>query len=124
MCLASCITTQFGLWYKSTNGGFDSFYPNVNLTSSFYKHYVTTWDTATDNFAIYIDGVQKNTTTSTVTPFTYTNIAKMSIGQNACECITEYSPIRLSSVQIYNRALTSTEIVSNYYAFKPKYNLS
>ena len=125
MCLASCDTTQFGLWYNSSSpSGFTALYPNVNLTSSLYKHYVVTWNTPTDNFTIYIDGVQKNTLTSTVAPFAYADVAKMTMGQNACECITEYSPIRLASVQIYNRALSFPEVTQNYNAFKGKYSLS
>lgn len=124
MCLASCDTTQFGLWYRNSVGGFGGSYPGVDLRSSAYKHYVVTWNTNTDTFLIYVNGTLRSTTTSGIDPFNYTSITRMAIGQNACECITEYSPIRIASVQIYNRALSATEVAANYNAFKGKYSLS
>ena len=67
----------------------------------------------------YINGLLQNTRTSSHSSSTFSNLY---IGSDS-GTVGRYYNGRISNVQIYNRALSATEIVQNYNATKKRYGL-
>jgi len=74
----------------------------------------------TSSFSYYVNGVLKNTLVSTNTTGTAPQAFWIGGDLNA----GEYGNANISLVSIYNRPLSSTEVVTNYNALAPRFNLS
>jgi hypothetical protein len=68
----------------------------------------------------YLNGILQNTRVTGHSPVTFTNLY---VGSDTPDG-TRYYNGRISMVQIYNRALTATEILRNYDATKRRFGLS
>ncbi len=86
------------------------------VTNGQYYHVVATFDSAY-NWKIYINGVLENETTLTSNP--YQNSSSIFIGRGDSRTMNGDLPI----AKIYNRALTASEIKSNYNAIKGRFNI-
>ena len=84
-----------------------------------WHHVTATRIKSTGAMALYIDAVLVGTVTggtNSQTAATYMRIGSIQLG-------APYFNGSISAVQVYNRALISTEIQQNYNAFAPRYNL-
>ena len=89
---------------------------NYNVPSNTYLHIVATADGS--NVKLYQNGVLVNTNPQTVNPGS--NTKDVLIGKDwTNNCFNGF----LSSTQIYNRALTATEVTTIYNATKSRYGL-
>lgn len=96
------------------NGSWNNSSP-YTLTANNWYHIVGSYDGA--NLRLYINGVNEITTANTGTPVANTTgIRLMRRWDNA-----EYWGGHLSTVKIYNRALTQQEVLQNYNATKKRY---
>ena len=87
------------------------------LTSNAWYHIVGTYDGS--NFRLYINGVNQVTTANGFTPGANTaGIRLMKRWDSGA-----YWGGQLSTVKIYNRALSSQEVLQNYNATKRRYGL-
>jgi len=98
-----------GIWGQSNN------------TPTDYHYYVGTYNTVSGILAMYVDGVETasfNIGTQTLNNDT----GKMLIGSRE---VTGgyYLPKITSNVQIYNRALSASEVLQNYNALKGRFGL-
>jgi hypothetical protein len=83
-------------------------------------YYVTS--TISNNVAtIYVNGIQENTITKEFTIGSWSSGGD--IGRRGGFSQTQYFNGMISNLQIYNRALTSNEILQNYNATKSRYGL-
>jgi hypothetical protein len=118
-CLASCDETKYGLWYKNSPSGLYGT-SAIKSANDDYKVFTVKW-TAGSNAYMFMNGVQENSSACT-TAFTYTNVQRMCLGYNSCLC-QENSYIRIASFMMYNRELTTSEVLDNYNAIKRRFSL-
>ena len=88
----------------------------TTVTNGQYYHVVATFDSGY-NWKIYINGVLENETTLTSNP--YQNSSSIFIGRGDSRTMNGDLPI----AKIYNRALTASEIKSNFNAIKGRFNI-
>jgi len=87
---------------------------------------VTFGKDASQKIFMYINGTLDNNTYSTLTNTTNVAITPFWIGSNKTNPTSPYLsfPGNIYSTQVYNRALTSTEILQNYNAQKSRFGLT
>ena len=121
-CFASCDTSRFGVWYNNAATGIGSFYSTsaLHTTNDDYKVLCYSWSTANNEMRIHVNGALENTR-AFGTAFNYALVNRLVLGAN--NGFGENSYVRISSVIMYNRYLTSNEILQNYNAQKSRFNL-
>jgi hypothetical protein len=88
-----------------------------DLTSNEWVHYCGTWD-GSSNLYLYRNGIQiKSTTTATGTLVTNNN--PLLIGNRSAT--SGYFTGKIAIVQIYNKELTSSEVIQNYNSKKSRF---
>jgi hypothetical protein len=113
-------TNQVNSFRLSATGLVNSWQGNdLSVTTSLST---STWYNAVVNFngttrEIWVNGVSAGSDTPTSHNVTTTSNLTIGVTNN-----TEYFDGSIGEVQIFNRALTSTEIVQNYNALLPRYN--
>ena len=105
--------------FRISAGGAD-----VNIVDT-STHLLNTWYNVVGTYngsviSIYVNGVLKNARVQTGTLGTNSETAKIGTYQGTNYNLTG----RISNVYIYNRTLSSTEILQNYNALKSRYGLS
>jgi hypothetical protein len=73
------------------------------------------------NLSIYVDGVFE--ASSTTTNYSFPNTNTQTISGLRRTTTSNYFPGNISSIQVYNRALSATEILQNYNAVKSRFGL-
>jgi hypothetical protein len=77
-------------------------------------------ETANNTYYTYVDGILKNTGTATLGAIATTNAIRIGkLGQYT----QGYFDGIINTVQIYNRALSATEVLHNYNALKSRFGL-
>ncbi|MSU44781.1 hypothetical protein EXS45_01190 [Candidatus Nomurabacteria bacterium] len=99
---------EFGI--RNTANTFQTFNSLGNLSLNKWVHVVATLVDATGSAVIYIDGVQNNTNTFTITRGD--TAQPLEIGRNSNNSTFFNGPI--DDVRIYNRALTAAEVMQLY----------
>jgi hypothetical protein len=90
---------------------------NLDTSDSIWYQIVSTIN---NNVAtIYLNGVQENTVTKNFTIGSWTS--NVNLGRRGGFSQTRYFKGSISSVQVYNRVLSPTEIVQNYQAHFPRF---
>jgi hypothetical protein len=117
--LASCDETKYGLWYKTSPQGL---YPTsvLKTTNDDFKIVTYKW-TASNTAFIFVNGIQESSA-GISTAFDYTTVDRMTIAMNSSLNI-ENAYVRVASVNMYNRELTTSEVQQNYNALKSRYGL-
>lgn len=118
-CIASCVQSSYGLWYKNSPEGF---YPTSTLQTENddFKIITLRW-TAGSTVQYFVNGIQE-ATDSITTAFNYASIARMTLCSNA-DGLTEYATLRIAGVYMYARNMSDKEIKQNYNAIKRRYSL-
>jgi hypothetical protein len=125
LCLVKNNTAEsLGLWYKNNPSAFG---PATLVNTNTYFNAIISWSTsgASMTFNFYLNGTNTNTSTVTQTGYSI-DASTITIGQNCNGALTnpnENSSCAFSSVKMYNRALSATEIAQNYNAQKSRFNL-
>jgi hypothetical protein len=109
-------TTKATLNISENGTGTSAGVNSVDLTSDEWYHIVGTYDGA--NVRVYTNGIESNSTPSSVT--LNTTSTNLDIGRFNND--NEY-PDQIALPRIYNRALTATEVARNYNADKSKFGL-
>jgi hypothetical protein len=109
-------TTKATLNISENGTGTSAGVNSVDLTSDEWYHIVGTYDGA--NVRVYTNGIESNSTPSSVT--LNTTDTNLDIGRFNND--NEY-PDPIALPRIYNRALTATEVARNYNADKSKFGL-
>jgi hypothetical protein len=115
---------SIAVWYKNNPSAFG---PATLVNTNTYFNAVVSWSTsgASMTFNFYLNGT--NTNTSTVTQSGYSiNASTITIGQNSAGALTaplESSSCAFSSVKLYNRALTASEIRQNFNALRGRFSI-
>ena len=105
-----------------------------SITDTNYHHIVVTAlniNTNNPTILFYLDGVQKNTTwwnNATKRPISYSSdINNIRIAHYYTPSTPTYynsfSSINLGNIQLYNRALSATEVMQNFNAMRERYNI-
>ena len=104
--------------FRITAGGSDVNVPDTSthLLNTWYN-VVGTYDGS--NMKIYANGILKNTQAQSGTLATNSVTAKIGTFQGTNYNLTG----KISNVQIYNRALSATEVLQNFNALKSRYGL-
>jgi len=112
--------TSGSVWpiYFTNNSAFSSFYGTTNVCDGSWHHIVTTYTPST-LVAIYVDGSLDVSTASSVPAFLDNDSVDLELGRKGDG--TLYLNGSISQVKIYNRALSSTEILQNYNALKNRF---
>jgi hypothetical protein len=125
LCLVKNNTAEsLGLWYKNNPSAFG---PATLVNTNTYFNAIISWSTsgASMTFNFYLNGTNTNTSTVTQTGYSI-DASTITIGQNCNGALTnpnENSSCAFSSVKMYNRALSASEIAQNYNAQKSRFNL-
>jgi hypothetical protein len=109
-------TSGIGLKIGYYNGGWNES-STYALSANNWYHISGTYDGA--NLRLYVNGVNQVTTANTGTPTANTGGIRLMRRWD----FDEYWGGHLSTVKIYNRALTAQEILQNYNATKKRYGL-
>ena len=109
-------STFMGGFYNGSSGGWHQIFTSLP-TLNVYSHYVLTFNGA--QMIMYKNGVSVGT-------FTTNDIAA---GGNPIRIgrrwdIGDYFPGRIDVAKVYNRALSQSEITTNYNSYKKRFNLS
>ena len=80
-----------------------------NLGANNWCHLAATFDNATDQVHVYLNGIEVLSTTTTATPSV--NSESLTIGKDAAG---EYWSGSLDDVRVYNRVLCPTEVLTLY----------
>ena len=91
---------------------------NYNLNE--WKYVGWTYNGSTQNF--YVDGILQSSITDTSGSYGFTGISGLIIGARTDTGATFYNG-NIDQVQLYNRALSATEILQNYNATRKRFGL-
>jgi hypothetical protein len=141
----TAISTRQWLFYSGTetNGGrfaleietskftfnfYNSAIQPTTLTTNTWYYAGVTYNSTTKQLLIYVNGILQSTTTFplTIGP----NVTYLNTGVNATNYIGNIFNAsitmngNISLTQIYNRALSTSEVLQNYNALKSRFNLS
>ena len=118
--LASCNESKYGLWYKNDPSGL---YPSSVLKTTNDDYFIVTYKwTATLNAYVLVNGELESTHTGVASAFDYTGVGRMTIGMNS-SLTQENAYVRVAAVFMYDRELSTTEVLHNYNAHKGRYGL-
>ena len=95
-----------------------SYSPSVILTVNSWYNVVLVWNTVTNKAIGYLNGVLKFDESHT---YWATTLPAIAIGNGFSSA--RYFKGNVSSVEIYNKALTATEVLQNYNATKTRFGL-
>jgi hypothetical protein len=118
------LAAVYGIWRSTSNGwqfrlgsgGVDSTINITNATTGIWVNLTLTYNKTT--LIAYINGVNVGTNT----PIGYVNDTQnLLIGDAG---VSEYFKGGIASTQIYNRALSQSEILQNYNAYKTRFGLT
>ena len=104
--------------YEGQNVGRSRDIPIANFSSSSFSMITVTYSDSSDEYKVYLDGVQIGSTLNSVSALTGT-ASTFRLGANNSGSNTE--DLDISSLKIYDRALTSAEITQNYNALKNRF---
>jgi len=125
LSISESTTGKPNLIISTDNGGtFDreDCTATTSLTNGIWYFVVATYDGT--NLKMYINGVLETTQPhSTAGNIKYISDSIVSIGNRSVYYIGEYANGKISNVQIYNRALTESEITQNFNAHKSRYSI-
>ena len=110
-------TTLSSMLYTSVSNQINSTGSTISL--NVYNHVSITYTAST--FCMYLNGVQVYTTTSPTNSIYYVN-GYIAIGRDA-DASASYFSGNISTVQMYSRALSATEVSTIYNATKSRYGL-
>lgn len=102
-------------WYDHPPEGYHE--AGVAITRTTWSNVVSVWDYSANNLKQYLNGVLIGTFTTSGNSSSGTNLQ---IGLELC-CGTRTFPGYISSVKIYNQALTSNQVLQNYNALKSRF---
>lgn len=88
----------------------------TNITNGVWYHIASTFD-SNYNWKLFINGVLDKSTTLTAVPFQNNSQINIGTGDN------RYTNGNISSVKIYNRALTAAEVLQNYNALRGRFGV-
>jgi hypothetical protein len=119
---------NISLYYYSVQNGF-VVYGNNSLiiqsprtfSTNTYMMITLTYDFITDNYNFYINSVLQGTSTSAKS--SSGAITKTTIGSRYNQASSEYFTGNIFTTQIYNRALSATEITQNFNALRGRYGI-
>lgn len=94
-------------WYSTDNQGYHE--PGVAMNRNQWYHLVSVWDSSTNRLYQYMDGALVNTVTTTVN-----GSPSITGGQIGQEGTSRQFSGAISTVKIYNLALSATDIERNY----------
>jgi hypothetical protein len=118
--LPSCDETRYGLWWNSSYGGIAGLYPTTVLKAVNDPYRIITYKwTANGSAYVFVNGIQE-ASGAIGSAFSYTNVGRMTIAMNSALTL-ENAYVRVAAVAMYNRALTSAEILQNYQYFRPRF---
>ena len=125
ICLVKNNTAEtLGVWYKNNPTAFG---PVTLVNTNSYFQAIISWETNGSNmtFNFYLNGL--NTNTGTVVQSGYGSTGStITIGQNSGGAFTnpmENSSCAFSSLKLYSRALSASEVQQNFNALKGRYGL-
>lgn len=108
-------------------GGVKNSYESLaifNMDRQQFSQYTFTYNSNTKTVTTYKNGVQKATTTNANYGWTKNTTNRDTfIGKNTQGGWGAFYKMNISQVQIYNRALTASEILQNYNATKSRYGI-
>lgn len=117
-CLAINSTNKL---YVAVDLGFTAISNNININTWYYV--VGTALAGTPyNLSLYLNGIVGTFDSSNNTNTLTNNSTFVRISQNINSTLRRF-PGNMSQIQIYNRALTATEVLQNYNATKGRYGL-
>jgi hypothetical protein len=117
--LASCNEAKYGLWYKTSP---QELYPSSDLRTANDDFKVVTYKwTASDTAFIFVNGVQE-ASAGMSTAFDYTAVGRMTVAMNSALNL-ENAYVRVASVNMYDRELTTSEVQQNYNALKSRFSI-
>ena len=110
----------FGNDTANSVAGYKSFdySPSAALTVNTWYHVSIVWDISLSNVIGHLNGVQKFNSTCTTFPSAISSLY-VGVGWQTSRSFQG----KISQVQIYNRALSATEVLQNYNANKLRYGL-
>ena len=96
-------------------------YSTSNVNTNTWKHGVVVYDRSGGLIRLYVNGVADGTTALGGT--TLTDVGRCNIGRANLGAPGDYFNGSISTVQIYNRALSAQEVLQNYNATKTRFGL-
>ncbi len=102
--------------YSNLTGDQNFLYSNTVATVGNWYHVVSTFDSSY-NWKIYINGSLENSSTLTNVPYQISSLINIGTGDS------RYTNGNISSVKIYNIALTASEIQQNFNALRARYGI-
>jgi hypothetical protein len=102
-------------YIMSNGGGGDS--STTTILPNVWYHYSMTYDGTTQK--MYVNGVLEAQSTHSIAA---NGTGKFAIGRGG-DYSGLYAPINISNFQVYNRALSSTEVTQNFNAAKTRFGL-
>lgn len=114
-------------WWNSTGGGTN----NIDLSGTHFNlnvwnHITITYIGATKTLTVYLNGIQTgthNTATDLVDRTVQTDLQWTLGGGYGSSCVTINTASRFQQFAIYNRTLTTSEILQNFYAVRGRFGL-
>lgn len=104
--------------YEGQNVGRNIDIPIANFSSSSFSMITLTYSDSSDEYKVYLDGVQSGSTLNSLSVLTGTpGTFRLGANQNG----QRPEDLDISSLKIYNRALSSAEILQNYNALKNRF---
>ena len=97
----------------STDSGVALFETFASLPINIWHSIVVTYDGSI--IRLYVDGVQKGTLSTTITPFQSTGTLRIIDPSYSIDG-------KVSIGRVYDRALTATEVAHNYNVIRERYN--
>ena len=106
-------------YYAALNGAYSTMSSGVTATSSLIRQIVLSWDGT--NQIMYVDGEVKDSQALSVTPQNFDTITSFGDAESATYRMVQGN---IYSIKVYNRALSSAEILQNYTALKSRFGHS
>ena len=106
--------------FFSSNSAYNSFEGNTVITNGDWQNLVATYTPST-SVKIYVNGILDATYTSGIPPFLDNDSVNLELGRKGDGNF--YLNGNIAIAQIYNRALTSQEVLQNYNATKTRFGL-
>jgi hypothetical protein len=98
---------------------------NLSLNTWYHATFTTSYDGANTTMRTYVNGSETATGTFAGTQGNYSNPFMIGDGNDTTNGTSSWYPFqgRVSKVNVYNRALTATEIQQNYLATKSRFGI-
>jgi hypothetical protein len=112
------------VWFAlSSNGlgGYPELFSTTSVSTNTWYYISSTWDKSTGEMKIYING-QLDATRLNVTNSIFNSNKQLSIGSEDGGYVPVISK-NIAQVQVYNRALSASEVLQNYNALKSRFGI-